>query len=331
MLVTAAFGGIAGNVMQHGLMFTPDKLKPEWSKLSPLSGFKRIFGPDGLFQFGKSIAKILAVTAVAWWVLKPHMHEFKGLSALDPAAMLPFSAEILRQLVFAVLALMLVITGGDWLWQRQRFLKKMRMSREEVKEEFKQTDGDPMIKAKLRQLRHEKSRRRMMQAVPEATVVVMNPTHYAVALKYEAGAAAAPECVAKGLDAVALKIRAIAEENGVPVVEDPPHGHLALVRVTGMDGGEVRARIEALAHSCRRDASRTRGEDSLDARLMVLGPAPAPIERVNRRYRWQLLLRAEDRPALRWLLGRLRAGLGPQGSGTRATLASVDVDPHAMM
>ncbi|MFZ5728870.1 flagellar biosynthesis protein FlhB [Phenylobacterium sp.] len=222
VLVTAAFGGIAGNVMQHGLMFTPDKLKPEWSKLSPLSGFKRIFGPDGLFQFGKSIAKILAVTAVAWWVLKPHMHEFKGLSALDPAAMLPFSAEILRQLVFAVLALMLVITGGDWLWQRQRFLKKMRMSREEVKEEFKQTDGDPMIKAKLRQLRHEKSRRRMMQAVPEATVVVMNPTHYAVALKYEAGAAAAPECVAKGLDAVALKIRAIAEENGVPVVEDPP-------------------------------------------------------------------------------------------------------------
>jgi len=141
VLVTAAVGGIAGNVMQHGLMFTPEKLKPEWSKLSPLSGFKRIFGPDGLFQFGKSIAKILAVTAVAWWVLKPHMHEFKGLSALDPAAMLPFSAEILRQLVFAVLALMLVITGADWLWQRQRFLKKMRMSREEVKEEFKQKHG----------------------------------------------------------------------------------------------------------------------------------------------------------------------------------------------
>lgn len=246
VLVTAALGGAMGNLVQHGLMFTPDKLKPDFKKVSPLGGFKRIFGPDGLFQFGKSIAKILAVAAVAFFVLKPHMHEFRGLSALDPAAMLPFSAQVLRQLVFAVVAFMLVITGADWLWQSHRFHKKMMMSHQEVKEEYKQTDGDPMIKARLRQLRHEKARRRMIQAVPGATVVVMNPTHYAVALKYEAGDASAPQCVAKGLDAVALKIRSVAEEAGVPVIEDPPLAR-ALYAAVDIDEFIPPAHYEAVA------------------------------------------------------------------------------------
>jgi flagellar biosynthesis protein FlhB len=108
------------------------------------------------------------------------------------------------------------------MWQRYRFSVRMRMSREEVKEDYKNQEGDPHIKAKLRQMRMEKARRRMMQNVPKATVVVMNPTHYAVALRYEAGDTAAPQCVAKGLDDLALKIRAVAEEAGVPIIEDPP-------------------------------------------------------------------------------------------------------------
>ena len=128
----------------------------------------------------------------------------------------------------------------------KKYLKKMMMSREEVKEEFKQTDGDPMIKARLRQLRHEKARRRMMQAVPTATVVVMNPTHYAVALKYEAGAASAPQCVAKGLDAVALKIRSVAEDAGVPVIEDPPLAR-ALYAAVDIDEFIPPAHYEAVA------------------------------------------------------------------------------------
>lgn len=246
VLLTAALGGMAGNLVQHGLLFTPDKMKPDFQKVSPLSGFQRIFGPDGLAQFIKSISKILAVAGVAYLVLKPHLHEFRTLSALDPAAMLPFSAEILRKLIFAVIALMLAITGADWIWQKQRFLKKMRMSREEVKEEYKQTDGDPLIKAKLRQMRHEKARRRMMAAVPTATVVVMNPTHYAVALKYEAGTAGAPECVAKGLDAVALRIRAAAEAAGVPVIEDPPLAR-ALYAAVEIDEAIPPAHFEAVA------------------------------------------------------------------------------------
>jgi len=115
-----------------------------------------------------------------------------------------------------------VIAGLDYFWQRMQFMSRNRMSKQEIKEEYRQNEGDPHIKAKIRQLRHERSRKRMMAAVPKATVVIMNPTHFAVALKYESGKTAAPVCVAKGVDALALRIRAVAEENGVPVIENPP-------------------------------------------------------------------------------------------------------------
>ncbi len=222
VLAAAALAGAAGNLVQHGLMFTPDKIKPDFKKVTPGSGFKRIFGIDGLMQFFKSLVKIMVVSWISWLVLKPYVHKFEGLSALDVSAMLPFSAEILRKLVFAVAGFSLAVAGADWFWQRQRFMARQRMTKEELKEDFKQSEGDPHIKARQRQLRLERARRRMMQAVPNATVVVMNPTHYAVALKYEAGESAAPQCVAKGLDSLALKIRAVAEEAGVPVIEDPP-------------------------------------------------------------------------------------------------------------
>ncbi|MFN3523230.1 MAG: flagellar biosynthesis protein FlhB [Phenylobacterium sp.] len=246
VLLTAAAAGAAGNLMQHGLMFTPSKLAPSLNKLSPLAGFKRLFGLDGLMQFVKSIVKILMVGAVAWLVMRPHWRELRELAALDPAAILPLSAAILRKLVFAVVALLLVIAGSDYLWQRYRFMERMRMSKEEVKEEFKQTDGDPHVKARLRQIRHERARRRMMQAVPGATVVVMNPTHYAVALKYDAQETPAPMCVAKGLDAVALRIRQIAEEAGVPVIEDPPLAR-ALYAAVDIDDVIPPAHYEAVA------------------------------------------------------------------------------------
>jgi flagellar biosynthetic protein FlhB len=224
LLVMAAAGasGAAASLAQTGLRFTPDKLKPDFSKLDLRKGLGRIYGPDGLMQFVKSLVKVLVTGLLAWWVLQPHLSRLLTLSELEPGAMLPFAMEIIRRLVFAVAALTLVLAGADWLWQRQRFLTRMRMTREELKEDFKQTDGDPHVKARQRQLRNERARRRMMQAVPEATVVVMNPTHYAVALKYDAGETAAPLCVAKGLDSLALKIRAVAEEAGVPIVEDPP-------------------------------------------------------------------------------------------------------------
>lgn len=222
VLFAAALAGAAGNLVQHGLLFAPEKLKFDLKKVSPLAGFKRIFGLDGVVQFLKSVAKVLLVAVAAWWVLKPHVPELNALPAMDPAAMLPFSAEVLRQLVFAVVGLMLAIAAGDWLWQRHRFMTRMRMSKEELKEDFRQSEGDPHVRARQKQIRRDRARRRMMQAVPTATVVVMNPTHFAVALKYEPSEAPAPVCVAKGVDTLALRIRAAAEDAGVTVVEDPP-------------------------------------------------------------------------------------------------------------
>jgi flagellar biosynthetic protein FlhB len=222
VMLAAALAGAAGNLVQHGLLFSPDKLKPDFKRVSPMGGFKRTYGPDGLMQFLKSVIKLLMVTAVAWWALRPHAKELQGLSALEPSAMLPFSAEVLRRLIFAVAGLLLVIAGFDWFWQHHRFMTRMRMSKEELKEDYKQTDGDPHVRARQKQIRQERARRRMMQAVPTATVVVMNPTHFAVALKYDATETPAPMCVAKGVDSLALKIREVAEAAGVPVIEDPP-------------------------------------------------------------------------------------------------------------
>lgn len=222
VMLSAAFAGSAASVMQTGLKMSPEKLKPDFSKLSPKKGLERMFGPDGLMQFVKSLVKVSMIGILVWWVLKPYVPQFPSLSALDVGALLPFAVEILKRLVYSVVGLSLVVAAADWFWQRHRFMIRMRMTKEEVKEDYKNSEGDPHVKARQRQIRNEKARRRMMQAVPSATVVVMNPTHYAVALKYEQGESAAPMCVAKGMDAVALRIRAIAEEAGVPVIEDPP-------------------------------------------------------------------------------------------------------------
>ena len=246
VMVAAMLAGIAGNVVQHGLLFTAEKMKPDFKKVSPMEGFKRIFGPDGLFQFLKSFLKIGATGAVTWMVLKPHAHELQALAAADPVAILPATMALVKALFFAVLCFLLVTAGADWLWQRARFMKRMRMSREELKDEYKQSDGDPHIKAKRKQMQMEVSRRRMMQNVPNATVVIMNPTHYAVALRYEAGETAAPECVAKGLDDLALRIRALAEESGVAVIEDPPLAR-ALYAATEIDQIIPEAHYQAVA------------------------------------------------------------------------------------
>ena len=144
------------------------------------------------------------------------------LPLVDLSALLTIVRDIAVQLMIASLVAYALIAAADFMFQRQSFMKRNRMSRRELKDEMKQTEGDPMIRAKLRQIRQERARRRMMNAVPDATVIITNPTHFAVALKYEQGETAAPVCVAKGVDAVALRIRALAEEHSVPIVEDPP-------------------------------------------------------------------------------------------------------------
>jgi flagellar biosynthetic protein FlhB len=222
ILLVAALAGGAGSFIQHGFLWAPSKLAPDFSKLNPMSGLKRLFGLDGLVNFLKSLAKVGAISLLAFWIVKPRAADLPGLAAMEPAAVLPYTMEILKALTYSILAALAVVAGFDWFWQRQRFTARMRMTREEVKKDHKESDGDPHIKARQRQIRLERSRRRMIQNVPKATVVVMNPTHYAVALRYVQGEDAAPVCVAKGLDRLALKIREVAEQAGVAVVEDPP-------------------------------------------------------------------------------------------------------------
>ena len=241
-----ALAGAAGNLLQTGLLWSPDKLAPDLKKLSPMEGFKRLFGPDALFNFAKTFVKLLAVGAVVWFVVKGRLASLQGLSALDVAAMMPLTRELLLGIATGVLLLLLVLAGGDFLFQRLRFAQKMRMTKEELKDDYKQSEGDPHIKGKLKQMRAEKGRRRMMQNVPSATVVVMNPTHFAVALRYEAGVDAAPVCVAKGMDGVALRIRAVAEEAGVAGVEDPPLAR-ALYAAVDIDDTIPRDHFEAVA------------------------------------------------------------------------------------
>ena len=221
MVTTAVFGFIA-HVAQTGFMMTPEKIKPDLKKLDIIKGFGRLFGIDGLVQFAKSALKFIVTGIIAYFVLKPHASEVVNMVGMAPSEMIPVSMKLATKLFMAVILLLTLTAGFDWFWQRQRFMKRMRMTLQEVKDEYKQSDGDPHIKAKRRQIQMQRSRQRMMQAVPKATVVVMNPTHYAVALKYEPGETPAPMCVAKGMDDLALKIRAVAEEHGVPVLEDPP-------------------------------------------------------------------------------------------------------------
>lgn len=236
VLGAAALAAVAGNVLQQGFIWAPGRLVPDASRVSLPSGLKRVFGIDGLIHFGKSVLKISAIGAVAVAILKPRADVLASLPALNIAAILPFAADAFQALLLAVLVVLAVIALADFMVQRQRFLQRLRMTKEELKEDTRQNEGDPHVKAKLRVLRMRRARTRMIQAVPKATMVVMNPTHYAVALRYVQAETAAPICVAKGLDALALRIREVAEANDIPVVEDPP---LARALFAAMDVDET--------------------------------------------------------------------------------------------
>jgi flagellar biosynthetic protein FlhB len=186
-----------------------------------MAGFKRIFGAQGIVNFVKGLAKIAIVGALATWLLWREHDRFEGLVGQEPATLVGFSLSLAIKLLGGILALYALVAIADILWTRFSWMKRQRMTREEVKREMKEQDGNPEIKAKLRQIRQSRLRKRMMAAVPTATVVVTNPTHFAVALRYEAGMAA-PLCVAKGVDELALRIRIVAREHGVAVIENPP-------------------------------------------------------------------------------------------------------------
>ncbi|MGI9419338.1 MAG: flagellar biosynthesis protein FlhB [Geminicoccaceae bacterium] len=219
LFLTAA---LASSLMQNGLVVSAEPLKPKLEKLSPVSGAKRIFSLKSFVEFIKGIFKIALIGAAAVLLLWPDAATVIKTVEIEMIGVMVILQSLTLKLLMGIAALVLVIALLDVLYQRFEHEKQLRMSRKDLQDEYKQTEGDPHIKARLKRLRAERARRRMMADVPKATVVITNPTHFAVALRYESDEMTAPRAVAKGADLIALGIRDVAEANNVPVVENPP-------------------------------------------------------------------------------------------------------------
>jgi flagellar biosynthetic protein FlhB len=214
--------GLAASLGQVGIKITPEAMKPKWSKLNVFKGMKNLFSSKALFELVKNLLKMLIVLVVTYFVIRGHSKEFFVLADQGVAAILKFVADVGIELTVKVVAIMLIVAGIDLMYQKYKHNKDMMMTKQEVKEEHKQVEGDPMIKARIRRLQQDMSRNRMMGAVPEADVVITNPTHYAIAVKYDGDEMEAPIVVAKGIRKMALRIKEIAKEHDIPTIENPP-------------------------------------------------------------------------------------------------------------
>ena len=213
---------IAAGLIQNGLVITAEPMIPKLEKLSLKKGLSRLFSSRALVDILKGVVKIAIIAAVLAVLMWPELDLIPGLVGISLPQFTALLQSLAGRVLIGVLSVMTLIAALDFMYQKHQHLKQLRMSKQEMKEEFKQTEGDPMIKGRLRQIRMERARRRMMAAVPEADVVITNPTHYAVALKYDMEVMNAPKLVAKGVDSLALKIRELADEHEIPIVENPP-------------------------------------------------------------------------------------------------------------
>jgi flagellar biosynthetic protein FlhB len=220
MVVVLACAGLASSFLQNAPRIVLDRIMPEYSRISVAAGWGRIFGGQGRVEFAKSVFKFLAIGLVVMIILRAE--EAVAVNALfgDPTAVPELILTTAMRLVSTISIATIVLVALDLLWARFHWRSELRMTKQELKDEFKQSEGDPLVKARLRSISRDRARNAMLAAVPRATLVIANPTHYAIALKYQHGEDVAPTVLAKGQDLVALKIREIAEKNNVPVVED---------------------------------------------------------------------------------------------------------------
>jgi len=234
--VLATMGALVPYVLQNSITVATKRIMPKGSHLSPAKGVKRMFGHMALFEFGKSLVKMIAIGLTCWAVLHPLFADSVGLVSSDPASLLGHVRDALVAVLMVATIVATVIAGIDMPYQHWSYRHRLRMSLQEMRDEMRSTDGDPHVKMRQRRIRMSRAGNRMMQDVPGATVVVTNPTHLAIALRYERGRDPAPVVVAKGADLIALRIRAIAEENNVPVMENKP---LARALHKAVEVGEV--------------------------------------------------------------------------------------------
>jgi flagellar biosynthetic protein FlhB len=220
IVIVIAIGGVAASLLQNQPQIAVDRIKPELARISITKGWSRIFGIKGQVEFLKSLAKLIIVGAAGYLALgAAHMEVFNALF-MEPGAVPGVMRDLIMRFLAAVAVTTAILVAADLVWSRVSWRRDLRMTRQEVKDELKQTEGDPLIKMRLRSLQRERSRKRMMAAVPRATLVIANPTHYSVALRYVREEGGAPLVIAKGRDLIALKIRFIAEANGIPIYED---------------------------------------------------------------------------------------------------------------
>lgn len=216
-----ALAAIAGNMIQHQLVWSGEQLKPKFSKISPAAGFKRLFGKQAVANFLKGLFKLIALGVVMVMVLWPDRMRMESFLRVDPAELLPAITGMTVHLLAAVVAILAAVAIADYFFQYRTWYERHKMSLQEMKEEFKQSEGDPHVKGRIKQLRVQRAKKRMMAQVPKASVIITNPTHYSVALAYDRSMSA-PVCVAKGVDNLAFKIREIAKEHDIPIVENVP-------------------------------------------------------------------------------------------------------------
>ncbi|OAP41078.1 flagellar biosynthetic protein FlhB [Sinorhizobium glycinis] len=214
--------GVGSSIFQNLPRPVLDRIMPNMNRVSPIAGFKRIFGIPGLVEFAKSMFKIIVISIIVVLVLWNDYFATLDLMFSDPVTIFATMTSDLKQIVTVVLLATAVLAIVDLFWTRHHWYTELRMTKQEVKEELKQSQGDPIVKSRLRSMQRDRARKRMIASVPRATLVIANPTHYAVALRYVREENDAPMVVAMGQDLVALKIREIAEKNGIPVFEDPP-------------------------------------------------------------------------------------------------------------
>ncbi|MGP9821869.1 flagellar biosynthesis protein FlhB [Salinarimonas sp. NSM] len=214
--------GLSASVLQNAPRVAYDRIQPKLSRLSPAQGFKRIFGAQGWMELAKAVFKFLVVAAVLALLARADAWRVVSAMYADPTQIPEIILSLTIRLLAAVCVAIVLLVVADIAFSRFKWRKDLRMSKRELKDEHKQAEGDPLVKARMRSLARDRARRRMIADVPRATIVIANPTHFAIALRYVREEGGAPVVVAKGQDLVALKIREIAESRGIPVIEDKP-------------------------------------------------------------------------------------------------------------
>lgn len=220
ILVILLVSGLAASIFQNAPRIVFERIQPQWSRISPASGWSRLVSVQGFVEFGKSLFKFLAIGGMSYMVIRADRHEIVNIMFVDPIGLPEFLLTLSVRLVSAVSVATIALVAGDLVWSRVRWQRDLRMSHQEVKDEFKQIEGDPLVKAKMRSLAKDRLRRQMMAAVPRATMILANPTHYAIALRYNQSEGDAPVVLAKGADLIALRIREIAEKHRIEIVVD---------------------------------------------------------------------------------------------------------------